>query len=100
MHSAPELNFVVDGLSATVTESDIVALFSCCGTVKAVEVVTDADGMPLGVARVTMSTKEEVRFAIHTFHRCRFRGHTLLVFEDATMNRREELWNSHLFKQG
>ena len=99
MHTPSDLNLIIDGLSSTVTQGDIVALFSCCGTVTAAEIVIDADGMPLGVARVTMSTKEEARFAIHTFHRCHFRGHTLLVFEDATTNQREDVWNSRLSKR-
>lgn len=99
MHTPCDLSLLIDGLSSTLTRADIVALFSSCGTVTAAEIVSDADGMPLGVARVTMSTKEEARFAIRTFHRCQFRGHTLLVFEDVTKNQREDLWNSRMFKR-
>lgn len=95
----PELNLLIDGLPATVTESDIAALLSCCGTVVAVEIVMDTDGLPLGIARVTMTTKEEVRFAIQTYHRYQFRGRTLLVFEDATKSLREEVWNSRRANQ-
>jgi len=99
LHTPPELNFIVDGLSATVTQSDMTALFSSCGRVKAVEIVIDADGLPLGVARVTMATKEEARFAMKAFHRCRFRDRTLLLFEDTTMSRKENPWNSRLPQQ-
>ena len=99
MPTPPELNFIVDGLSATVTQSDMTALFSSCGRVRAVEIVLDADGLPLGVARVTMATKEEAWFAMQAFHRCRFRDHTLLLFEDTTMSRKEDLWNSRLPQQ-
>jgi hypothetical protein len=99
LHTRPELNLLIDGLSPTVTRSDIVALFSCCGTVTAVEIMSDADGLSLGVGRVTMMTKEEVRFAIQAYHRCHFRGQTLLVFEETTMNRKEALWNNRRLKR-
>ncbi len=95
----PELNLLIDGLSSTVTESDIASLLSCCGTVMAVEIVMDADGLPLGIARVTMATKEEVRSAIQAYHRCQFRGRTLLVFEDTTTSLREEVWNTRRSNQ-
>jgi len=99
VHHQPELNFIVDGLSATVTQSDMIALFSSCGRVKAVEMVLDADGLPLGIARVTMATKEEAGVARHAFHRCRFRDRTLLLFEETTMNRKEDSWNRRLSQQ-
>ncbi|MGC3973682.1 MAG: RNA-binding protein [Nitrospira sp.] len=99
LQTPSDLNLLIDGLSETVTRADIVSLFSSCGRVTAAEIVIDADGMPLGVARVTMLTKEEAGFAIHTFHRCQFRGRTLLVFEDATKNQREDVWNNRLLKR-
>lgn len=93
------MNLVVDGLSPLVTEADILALFSACGTVTAVEIINGAAGKPLGVARVTMATVEEGYLAIAAYHRCRFHDHTLLVFEDTAANRREEVWSTDLSKR-
>lgn len=93
------MNLVIDGLPISATETDIRALFSACGTITAIEIVQGTAGNPLGVARVTMATMEEGQLAMATFHRCRFRDHTLLVFEDTVANRREELWSANLSKR-
>lgn len=66
----------VSSIDFETTEEDLHKLFSVCGTVRSINMLTDPHGRPSGVAFIRMASEAENRDAINTLdgtrlgHRC------------------------------
>ncbi len=66
MKTKPKIKEVfVSSLDFETTEEDLHKLFSVCGTVKAIHMLSDAQGRSKGIAFIRMATEAENRDAIN-----------------------------------
>ena len=70
----------VEGLPPSITVQELKDLFSECGPVFSVELMTTVEGHPMGIAKVTMGQVEGAEKAVRILNHIQLDGRTLLVF--------------------
>ena len=80
----------VGNLNYDVNDDSLANMFSEVGTVVSAKVITDRDsGRSKGFGFVEMSSEDEVKKAIETFHEQEFEGRTIVVNEARPQKPRE-----------
>jgi hypothetical protein len=74
----------IDGLLASISESELKGMFSRFGNVLTVNIVKVTMPQSLGIGSVKMETLEEGLRASHALHRSYLGGKLLLVFRAGT----------------
>ncbi|MFO7576832.1 MAG: RNA-binding protein [Pelovirga sp.] len=80
----------VSELSYETTEEDLHKLFSLCGTVRSINMLTSAQGQFRGIAFVRMGNEKETRDAIATLDGTRLINRCISVSEAKSREERDE----------
>lgn len=89
----------VEGFPPSVTQKELLSLFSTFGTVVSADIARTLAGHPMGFAEVVMANIKEAHQAMKALHLVRMHGKLFLVFDDYLLNggeqRKESLQPQH-----